>query len=154
MKYVMSLLLVLAGIILFGIKNLVYTMPSDAMMPHIKLGSHMVVISSEYSNGFLPKNGEVVMYQTYKMQKPSFARIAGCPGDTLSLNGGLLTLNGNTYKEPYIDDQDFTIMPQVKVLDGRYFLLNDNRAMISDSRDKDIGMIKKDDIKGRVVLVF
>ncbi|MBO6293251.1 MAG: signal peptidase I [Selenomonas sp.] len=154
MKYLVSFLLILVGIILLVIKTLVYTMPSDAMMPHIKSGSHLVVISSEYSNGFLPKNGEVVMYQTYKMDKPAFSRIAGCPGDTLSLNGGLLTLNGNTYKEPYVDDQEFTIMPQVKVLDGRYFLLNDNRSMLSDSRNKDIGMIRKDDIKGRVVLVF
>ena len=154
MKYLLAFLAVFTGILFFAYHNLVYKMPSECMMPHIKSGSHLLVISSEYSNGFIPKNGEVVMYQTYKMDRPAFARIAGCPGDTLSLSGGLLTLNGNTYKEPYVDDKEFTIMPQVTVPDGRYFLLNDNRSALSDSRDKNIGMIRKDDIKGRVVLVF
>ena len=154
MKYVLIVLGITAGILMFAMQILVYKMPNESMMPHIKEGSYLVVISSEYSNGTAPKNGEVVMYQTYKMGRPAFARIAGCPGDTLSLNGGLLTLNGNTYKEPYIDDQEFTIMPQVTVLDGRYFLLNDNRSMLTDSRNKDIGMIRKDEIKGRVILVF
>lgn len=154
MKYVLILLGILTGILIFAMQILVYKMPNDSMMPHIKAGSHLVVISSEYSNGITPKNGEVVMYQTYKMDRPAFARIAGCPGDTLSLNGGLLTLNGNTYEEPYVDDQEFTIMPQVTVSDGRYFLLNDNRSVITDSRNKDMGMIRKDEIKGRVILVF
>ncbi len=154
MKYVLIFLGILAGIVLFAMQSLVYKMPNDSMMPHIKIGSHLVVISSEYSNGVAPKNGEVIMYQTYKMDRPAFARIAGCPGDNLSLRGGLLTLNGNTYKEPYIDDKDFTIMPQITVPDDRYFLLNDNRSVLTDSRNKDIGMIRKSDIKGRVVLVF
>ena len=154
MKYVLIICGILAGIVLLFAQTLVHKMPSDAMMPHIKNGSHLVVISSEYSNGVMPTNGEVVMYQTYKMDKPAFARIAGCPGDKLSLSGGLLTLNGQTYKEPYVDDQEFTIMPQVEVPEGRYFLLNDNRSMVTDSRNKDVGMIRLDDIKGRVILVF
>ena len=154
MKYALIFVGIFVGVVAFAMQCLVYRMPSDGMMPHIKLGSHLVVISSEYSAGFDPQNGEVVMYQTYKMDKPAFARIAGCPGDSLSLDGGLLTLNGNTYKEPYVDDKEFTIMPKITVPSGRYFLLNDNRSMVTDSRNKDIGMIRKSDIKGRVVLVF
>lgn len=154
MKYAVAFLGILAVILAFAIQSLVYKMPSDSMLPHIKNGSHLVVISSEYSNGIMPQNGEVVMYQTYKMDKPAFSRIAGCPGDKLKLSGGLLTLNGNTYKEPYVDDQEFTIMPEVEVPADRYFILNDNRSLITDSRDKNIGMIRLDDIKGRVVLVF
>lgn len=154
MKYALAALGIFFGIVFVLAQLLVYKIPSDCMMPHIKLGSYLVVIDSEYSNGMLPKNGQVVMYQTYKMDKPSFARIIGCPGDTVSLSGGSLTLNGNTYREPYIDKDDYSTLPKVTVPAERYLLLNDNRAMINDSRDKNIGMIRKENIKGRVVLVL
>lgn len=154
MKYVLVFCTIIGTIFLVLFQLLVYKMPSDNMMPHIKKGSRLLVISSEYSSGTSPKNGEVVMYQTYKMNKPAFTRVAGCPGDTLSLNLGTLILNGTVYKEPYISDKDASIMPKINVPAGRYFLLNDNRDNLNDSRNKDLGMVRREDIKGKVILVF
>ena len=153
-KYVFLLVALLAGMVLLFLQGLVYRMPSDCMMPHIRQGTWLLVVGNGYSSETMPKNGEVVMYQTYKMQRPSFARIIGCPGDELALNDGLLTLNKHTYMEPYVENDTSSKMPAIQVPEGRYFVLNDRRSVLSDSRDKTIGMLKLEDIKGKVVLAF
>ena len=153
-KYLLLSAGLLAGIVLLFLHSLMNEMPSDGMMPSIKKGTYLMVVPIGYSTETLPQNGQVVMYQTYRMEKPAVARIAGCPGDKLSLNSGLLTLNGHTYIEPYVLNKNDAMMPLVEVPKNRYFVLNDNRSILLDSRDKTIGMIKLEDIKGKVVLVF
>lgn len=77
-------------------------------------------------------------------------RAIGLPGDEISVEDGVLSINGERYGEPYLDrayckeygEASFN----VRVPEGSYFLLGDNRDNSMDSRD--IGVVDGDAFVG------
>ena len=78
-------------------------------------------------------------------------RIIGVPGDTISIQNGVLTVNGVAVDEPYIN------APPVyngtwQVSEGELFVLGDNR---NDSRDShQWGLLPIGNVIGRAVLIY
>lgn len=65
-------------------------------------------------------------------------RVVGLPGDRLSLRGGVLYRNGRPLDEPYTapcDDRELCDFPgAIRIPEGRYYLMGDNRGASFDSR--------------------
>lgn len=83
-------------------------------------------------------------------------RIIGGPGDVINIDEkGVVSVNGKTLDEPYVDDLalgecDITFPYQVP--DNRYFVLGDHRSVSIDSRSSAIGCVEKKQLVGKVFL--
>ncbi len=77
-------------------------------------------------------------------------RVVGLPGDTVEVRGGYLYVNGIKYEEKFLHERmDYDFGP-IKVDEGHYFLMGDNRNNSNDSRNMKVGAVTRDMIVGKV----
>lgn len=86
-------------------------------------------------------------------------RVIATGGQTVELvpESGDVIVDGKTLDEPYIKEKlrnGGTFDYPITVPPGYYFVMGDNRNGSSDSRNPDIGLIKKDQIYGKAVLRY
>ena len=79
-------------------------------------------------------------------------RVVGLPGDYIEYKDNYLYVNGEKYKEPFINNvetEDFSLkdLGYDKIPDDMYLVLGDNRENSLDSRS--YGLIKKKQIIGK-----
>lgn len=105
------------------------------------------------------QRGDVVVFQ--KPGKPDFVkRVIALPGEKISIKDGFIYINNRKLIENYIPENLYSgggdyiadngadiLIPQ-----GFYALIGDNRPMSNDSRYTEIGLIRRDWIKGKVIL--
>lgn len=120
----------------------------DAMAPTIKSGQQVSYDSNAYSSAS-PKRGDIVVFKVNGVLR--ILRVVGLPGETVSIMGGSVYINGNLLSEPYLSAGTVTQSPtqsfQVPV--GSYFLLADNRSKTGDSRGS-LGFVNKSELVGKV----
>ncbi|MDO5331438.1 MAG: signal peptidase I [Bacillota bacterium] len=117
---------------------------------------YLFVAKKAYSFGKGPKRGDVIIFQSDlaldsgKGKKLLIKRVIGIPGDTISISGGIVYLNGIALDEPYTKDgYTLTEMGEVTVPENSYFCMGDNRQNSADSRDSRIGFVEKERIRGK-----
>lgn len=103
-----------------------------------------------------PERGDVIVFR-YPGNPSIFyiKRIIGLPGETVSINHGVVTITTASGKkiglsEPYIVNEDATYTKNTSLNSEEYFVMGDNRPNSSDSRVW--GPLPKKDIIGRVDL--
>lgn len=82
-------------------------------------------------------------------------RIIGLPGETISAQGGRLSVNGAELVEPYelrMGEPPYQELSQVRLKEDEYYLAGDNRPGSSDSRLW--GPVARADIQGRASFVI
>lgn len=88
-------------------------------------------------------------------EKYYIKRLIGLPGETIYIdNEGTIYINGKELKEHYGKERmwDSGIAQEPITLgEDEYFVLGDNRNNSSDSRDPEVGIIKKDELVGRAL---
>lgn len=110
-----------------------------------------------------PRRSEVVIchYPGRKMKRLPFLpqafvkRVIALPGDTVEWQEGVLLLNGEPLKEPYLDParcRSLRTQPPRTLGPDEYYVLGDNRDASNDSRS--VGPLRRRDIRGRVVAVL
>lgn len=110
-----------------------------------------------------PRRGEVVIchYPGRRMKRLPFLpqafvkRVIALPGDTVEWQEGVLLLNGEPLKEPYLDParcRSLRTRPPRTLGPDEYYVLGDNRDASNDSRS--VGPLRRRDIRGRVVAVL
>lgn len=144
-----------ALIIIAGISALIVTlvMPvlevSETTMKPL-LNNNDIVISIKTKK--FDRQDIIAFYQGNKIL---IKRVIAIPGDWVNIdNEGNVSVNGNIINEEYVTDKqkgDTNIDFPYQVLDNEYFVLSDERDKIIDSRNEDIGLIKKDNIIGKVI---
>jgi len=104
-----------------------------------------------------PERGDVVVFRYPKDPSKYFIkRVIGVPGDTLTIEGNVITvvnqshIEGATLSEPYVDQMsDNTNLTEV-LGEKEYFVMGDNRDFSSDSRSW--GILTEDKIIGRALV--
>ncbi|KAF2514737.1 signal peptidase I [Flavobacterium zhairuonense] len=165
---------------IIGIKS--FKIPTTANEPALKVGDNVVADLNAFDN-VKPNYGDIVIFQKKDSLYPWIYRIVGLPNDKIEIQNNFLIINGKkcktsfiketkseefdvkeyeeelpnghkhkiyTLKKPFEDDENAEhdiIIPR----DG-YYLMGDNRDNAMDSRY--IGVIKEDEIKGKVVFSY
>lgn len=128
----------------------------NSMLPSYSEGETVLVNRLAYRDGN-PKRGDVILlpnevYAVTGEGKVMMKRIVAVSGDRVLITGGKVYVNNKPLSEKYIFAQETSgEMDQVEVDDGHVFVLGDNRAASSDSRDEAIGLVGTDDILGKVI---
>jgi signal peptidase I len=95
-----------------------------------------------------PRRGDVVVLLMPGDGRSLVKRVVGGPGDTLEVRDGHLCVNG----EPDGDSTAPTGFVPVRVPEGSYFVMGDNRGISLDSRA--FGCVEAGRVQGRVAAVL
>lgn len=107
----------------------------------------------KFTTGGDPQRFDVVICHYPNRGDTNFVkRVVGLPGDTISIHGGKLTVNGVTYEEPYLINRPDYELRTYTVPEGKYFVLGDNRSNSNDSHL--VGPIDRNMITAKVEYVL
>jgi signal peptidase I len=133
------------------------TCVGQAMEPNINSGERVLVNRFIYSVTS-PSRGDVVVFKPNGNANSHYyiRRVLGIPGDTVQIKEGFIYINGELYETGLGNEQmdDAGLAEEELTLEkDEYFVLGDNRNSSEDSRNADIGNVKKEDIYGKAWFV-
>ncbi len=99
-----------------------------------------------------PQRGDVVQCTFPGRSDTYIKRVIGLPGEAIRFSEGTLTVDGVPVEEPYVST--LTGDYRIRLGEGEYLLLGDNRAESYDSRMPDMGPVRADAFLGRVRCVI
>ena len=117
----------------------VFWIPSGSMEPTLYIKDRLVVNKVAY-HFREPRRQEVVVFRQKaregSAQKPLdlIKRVMGLPGETLEIKDGVVYINGEKIEEHHSMNRDFSDFGPVKIPEGSYFMMGDNRPNSADSR--------------------
>ena len=144
-------MLVVAVLLAVGVRVYVAQMfyiPSGSMLPTLQIGDRIVVDKLTY-HLYAVRRGDIVVFRRPPLEPAPYAdlvkRVIGLPGDTLSLSGGRVMVDGRILEEPWLPDPapetlpsplsaPFSLNHPYTVPAGYYFVMGDNRTDSEDSR--------------------
>ncbi len=105
-----------------------------------------------------PQRGDIIVFNSELTsisgdKKMLVKRIIGLPGETISIDNGVVYINGEPLDETYTKDgYTATIMEEMKITANHIFVMGDNRQHSTDSRSDMVGLVSLDDVVGKVIL--
>ena len=124
-----------------------YVVDGASMEPTFSTNERVIVDRlSLLLNG--PARGDVVVLDSPRQDELLIKRVIGLPGETVTLRGGRVYINGALLEEPYV--QEFCTYPSCdgtwELGPDEYFVLGDNRSHSLDSHT--FGPVPRSAIKG------
>jgi signal peptidase I len=148
-----ALILVLCVILMFGVVRPfvaeVFRIPSESMSPTLETGDSVLAAKFAYRLAE-PERGDLAVFD--RPDGMTIKRVVGLPGDTVGIRDGVLVVNGEPQREPYVDYNltDSSFFGPEKVPAGHVFVMGDNRSNSRDSRV--FGPVPEEDLTGKVLL--
>lgn len=133
-----------------------FYIPSISMEPTLLRGDY-ITADTRWARIFEPSRGDIVVYESPKEEGQLLTkRIMGLPGERISLRDSVLYING----VPLRDDRGVYRGPRhhamniepLKIPQGHYFVLGDNRDKSFDSRNH--GPIPRSALRAKVGIVY
>lgn len=150
------LTLLLFFIIHSAVQN--FNVDGTSMEPTLHNGELILVNKWDYLF-HSPARGDVIVFVAPPQPSEDYVkRIIALPGDVISINNGVPTVNGVTLSEFYVAPGDMGSTPydrtyhNVIVPSNDYFVMGDNRVGSSDSRTW--GFVPRGNIIGEAALVY
>lgn len=133
------------------------TCVGQAMEPTVGSGNQVLVNRFIYSLSS-PKAGDVVVFKPNGNENSHYymRRVIGVPGDTVQIKEGFVYVNDELFETGIGNEQmDYAGVAEEEIKLGKdeYFVLGDNRNASEDSRNADIGNVRKGDIYGKAWFV-
>ncbi|MDP4448389.1 signal peptidase I [Staphylococcus hyicus] len=168
-EWIISILLaVLAVFLIMKYLFVTYNVSGLSMYPTFDDKDRVIV--SKISKTFNHiEHGDIIVFHQKKHQD-FIKRVIAKEGDSVIYKDDVLYINNKEVKEPYLDSNkknklgnqltnDFTLSDingaEGSTIPKNHFLvLGDNRENSLDSRDKGVGLIRKDQIVGKVIFRF
>ena len=131
----------------------------NSMQPMMENGD-VVLVNQLVYNLSKPKRFDVVVFKPNgnKNEQYYIRRIIGLPGETVQITDGKILIDGEALNEEryHVSEiEDAGIADMTVTVDGdEYFVLGDNRLELQDSRNANIGNVKKEDIFGKAWLIW
>ena len=150
--------------VLFAFLILQFIMPTvvkESSMENTLIENDYLIVSKKAYKIFGDcERGDIIVFQSRipmgdgsNDTKLLVKRIIATGGDTISISGGKVYINGEEIKEDYLKDGTTNgEMAETAIPEGYLFCMGDNRLVSRDSRDPSVGMVSVDSIKGKVVL--
>ena len=154
-----------------------FKIPTGSMENNLLIGDHLLVNKFVFSPTATPlervllpvrniRRGEIVVFKYPDQPDRDFIkRVIGLPGETVELKAKKVYIDGHPLDEPYVhflepasDSQEVTQFDvrerygPVRVPDGHYFVMGDNRDNSQDSRYW--GFLPRDYVKGRALMIY
>ncbi|MCF7936157.1 MAG: signal peptidase I [Synergistales bacterium] len=127
-----------------------FWIPSGSMKPTLEPQDRVLVAKFWYTFTE-PKRGDIVVFKFPDDPTRDFVkRIIGEPGETVSMEKGMVYIDGEPLDEPYVEFRDSYTMPPLKVPEEHYFMMGDNRPNSQDARFWLKKFVPKSDMKGPV----
>src|SRR5690348_2200296 len=132
---VLTLLMFL--IIRFAIQN--FNVDGYSMEPNLHNGELILVDKWTYMFR-TPERGDVIVFVAPPHPELDYVkRVIGLPGDVITIRNTVVIVDGVTLTDPYVSPKNqgnmFKSITNFVVPANTYFVLGDNRAVSSDSRD-------------------
>ncbi|WP_295083933.1 signal peptidase I [Ruminococcus sp.] len=122
----------------------------------------IIIINNDYAY-LLDDEGKVLQKDIdgSRLQECIIKRVIAEPGQVINIDQEKqeVTVDGKVLNETYIKDtmnySDYTPFSfPFTVPEGYYFVMGDNRWVSADSRNSEVGLIKKDEIYGKALLRY
>ena len=161
LDFFQTILLIAAGVlVIYVFLFRPFEVKGDSMLPNFHDGEHIITNLIALRIGS-PDLGEVVVFSAPPDPEKDFIkRVIGVPGDAIELRDGSVYLNGSLLDESEYISEGIKTYPgsflrdfeEVRVPEGEYFVLGDNRPESSDSREW--GFVPKKNIIGESFVVY
>ncbi|MBR5970179.1 MAG: signal peptidase I [Lachnospiraceae bacterium] len=127
-------------------------MSGDSMEPAIVSGQRVFVNRLVYQMSQPERDDVIVFYGGAGRTRTYVKRVVAVGGDTVLITDGVLYVNGEAQDDKVFDRmRDAGIAAQEITLgSGEYFVLGDNRNNSEDSRSANIGLVRREQVLGRV----
>lgn len=152
--------LLIAFILSIGIRAYIAEakmIPSGSMIPTIQIGERVLVDKIYYRFSKINRGDIIVFRPTQRLLDEGYKddfikRVIGLPNEVVKVEGGIVYVNNNPLKEPYLVEKMNEDFGPYKVPADSYLMMGDNRNNSYDSRKW--GPVPEENIKGRAFLRF
>ena len=146
---VVMLVCIVATVIIFNFIIQISFVFGSSMSPTMETGN--LVLSSRLDDEY-----ERMDIVTAKVNgKILIKRVIGLPGETIQIIDGYVYINGemleDVFDEPMSMKNVYHAVKELTLGEDEYFLIGDNRNASTDSRAREVGPIKKEDITSKVI---
>ena len=130
----------------------------DSMKPILYNGD-IVLVNRIIYDAKNPKRGEIVVFKPNGNENSHdyIKRVIGLPGERIQILDGEILINGEKLSESYettaLEDAGIAA-EEVTLGKDEYFVLGDNRLSSEDSRNADVGFVKKEYLEGRAWFII
>ncbi len=130
----------------------------DSMKPELNNGDVVLVNRLSYTV-FSPKRGDVIVFKPQGNENNHYyiKRVIGLPGETVQILENAIYIDGEKLDEKY-ETTDVTYVglagDPITLGSDEYFVLGDDRQNSEDSRDTDVGNVKRSYIYGKAWFVL
>lgn len=133
------------------------SMIGDSMKPVLENGD-VVLVNRIVYNATTPKRGDIIVFKPKGNENTHYyiKRIVGLPGETVEIIENSIYINGEKLEEDYettkISDVGI-VSEKMQLASDEYFVLGDDRENSEDSRNADVGNVKRSYIYGKAWFV-